>query len=180
MSKFGFHVLGDVLTSDDIRGLEAFVSGIRNWKHRVGDESGRRMSYGVEMDGANYDVVGRTQVPDVLARAGAKIMARAQSDEPVRMYCTSTNGAGDVGVDQVYVQKYGADQVSKRQTHIHHALTYLYLHVHVCVHFSGPGIPFRQPPGIYRADLWRFHWREDDAAARLDERCGACVQLLGW
>ena len=78
-----------------------------------------------------------TQVPDVLARVGAKIMARAQSDESVRMYCTSTNGAGDVGVDQVYVQEYGANQVSNGKqtnihTHKHHALTHLCLYVHVC------------------------------------------------
>ena len=123
MSKFGFHVLGDVLTSEDIKGLEAFVGGIRNWQHRVGDDSGRRMNYGVEMGGANYDVVGHTQVPGVLARVGAKIMARAQSDESVRMYCTSTNGAGDVGVDQVYVQEYGANQVSNGK----HTYTTLWL-----------------------------------------------------
>ena len=55
--------LKHALTPAEIARLGSFVKGIRTWQRRVGDPTGRRMNYGVELKGPNYKVVGRKWDP---------------------------------------------------------------------------------------------------------------------
>lgn len=110
LARFGFHVFDNVLTRSDVSRLQRFIHGIRTWQRRVGDPTGRRMNYGVEL-GANYRVVRQTEVPAVLAEVGAKIMDRVRRMPIVRRYRMgdATEGGEPSKVGQVYIQEYRAD-----------------------------------------------------------------------
>lgn len=111
LARFGFHLFRDLLTPAEIARLGSFVKGIRTWQRRVGDPTGRRMNYGVELKGPNYKVVGRTEVPPVLAEIGGALLARIRKKAAVQRYRMgdAKEGGGDDDIGQVYIQEYRQD-----------------------------------------------------------------------